>query len=102
MICVLLVEELVWFMSLCVGGILIKFKLDIGVEVNVLLFGVYLKFRNKLLLLEISVFFLLYGDFKVKFKGILNLNCEVCGMKENLLFFVVVVKLLLIFGFLVY
>ena len=85
------VEESAWFTSLRVGGTPIKFKLDKGAEANVLPLSVYSKFRNKSPLLETSVILSSYGDFKVKPKGTLDLNCEAPGMKENLSFFVAAV-----------
>ena len=74
------VEESTWFTSLRIGGTPIKFKLDTGAEANVLPLGVYSKLRNKSPLLETSVVLSSYGDFKVKPKGTLNLNCEARGM----------------------
>ena len=86
------VEESAWFTSLRVGGTPIKFKLGTGAEANVLPLSVYSKLRNKSPLLETSVILSSYGDFKVKPKGTLHLNCEAPGMKENMSFFVAAVE----------
>ena len=55
-----------WFSSVIVGGTSVKFKLDTGVEANVLQVKVYSKHHNKLQLTETGVVFSSYGDFKVK------------------------------------
>lgn len=86
------VEESAWFTNLRVGGTPIKFKLDTGAEANVLPLSVYSELRNKSPLLETSVVLSRYGDFKVKPKGTLNLNCETRGIKEKLSFFVAAVE----------
>ena len=74
------------------GGTTVKFKLDTEAEANVLPLSVYSKLKNKSPLLETSLVFSSYGEFKVKPEGKLNLSCKVQGMKKTLPYFVIAVE----------
>lgn len=85
-------ENSAWFSNFLFGRTKPEFKLDTGAEANVLPLSVYSKRKNKLPLLETSVVFSLYGEFKVKPEGKLNFSCKVQGMKQTLPVFVVAVE----------
>ena len=74
------------------GGTTVKFKLDTEAEANVLPLSVYSKLKNKSPLLETSLVFSSYGEFKVKPEGKLNSSCKVQGMEKTLPYFVIAVE----------